>query len=113
MRQFYGKELYAWIDKIGKEKGFSDVTALCKASGASRGAVGNLNNGSSKSITMETAIKLCDTLGVSLDYLLTGEEKSAPAEIGKDAYRNDEILTAFKDAPDHVKAAIRTLLGLQ
>ena len=67
--QLYGKELYKRIEHVAKERGFPDVTALCKESGASRGSIGNLNNGLSFSLSAKTISKLCNTLGVSASYL--------------------------------------------
>lgn len=61
-------ELYNRIDQLCKARG-TNVTALCKKAGVGRATLSELNAGRTKTLKLETAQKLADALGVSLNLL--------------------------------------------
>ena len=68
MGEITGKILYERIETRAKEVGFKDITELCKATGASRSALSDLNCGRSERISAKTMIKLAPALNVSADF---------------------------------------------
>ena len=62
--------LYDWVLKLGADKGFKNMTALCKAAGVPRANMTELKMGRSTMLSLQTAAKLAEALGVSTDYLL-------------------------------------------
>lgn len=56
-----------------REKHGLSARALAKEAGVSAGYVGLIESGAKKNITAETAIKLATALGVSVQWLLTGD----------------------------------------
>lgn len=69
-------ELYNRIDQLCKARG-TNVTALCKKAGVGRATLSELNAGRTKTLKLETAQKLADALGVSLN-LLQGKYDDGP-----------------------------------
>lgn len=61
-------ELYNRIDALCKTHG-TNITALCKKAGVGRATLSELNAGRTKTLKLETAQKLADALGVSLNFL--------------------------------------------
>lgn len=61
-------ELYNRIDALCKARG-TNITALCKKAGVGRATLSELNAGRTKTLKLETAQKLADALGVSLNFL--------------------------------------------
>lgn len=70
-------ELYDRIDQICKARG-TNVTALCKEAGVSRATLSELKAGRTKTLSIETAQKLADSLQVSLNFLLGKFDDGAP-----------------------------------
>ncbi len=62
--------LYDWVLKLGTDKGFKNMTALCKAAGVPRANMTELKMGRSTMLSLPTAAKLAEAVGVSTDYLL-------------------------------------------
>lgn len=71
-------ELYDRINQISKAHGLN-ITSLCKKAGVARSLMSELNMGRTKTITLETAAKFADALGISVDDLLGVEQKEKPA----------------------------------
>lgn len=67
--------LYEHIDALAKEKGFRNMTELCRAAGVPRATMTELKMGRSRDISKPNAQKLADTLSVTLDTLYGNEKK--------------------------------------
>ena len=63
-------DLYSHIETMAKERGYKNITELCKAAGVPRSNMTELKKGRSKSISFETAAKFARVLGVSFDVVL-------------------------------------------
>ncbi len=88
-------EMYEIIEELLRDRGISGVK-MSTDLGMSRSFMTELRKGRAKSITTQTAQKIADYFGVTLDYLLTGEQKEkAPAETGERAIDDDDIKAAF------------------
>lgn len=73
-------ELYNRINELCKARG-TNITALCKKAGVSRATLSELNSGRTKTLTFDTAKKIADALGVSLNFLQNDfEDYSKPIE---------------------------------
>lgn len=77
-------ELYDRINSISKEHGLN-ITSLCKRAGVARSVMSELNMGRTKTITLETAAKFADALGISVDALLGAEHKEETTTQATDA----------------------------
>lgn len=66
--------LYENIEKLCKNRGIN-VTLMCKESGASRGSLTDLKSGRKQSLKYETLDKIATYFGISVDELVTGEQK--------------------------------------
>ena len=75
--------LYKHIEELGKAHGYQTMQELCKAADVWVSAMSNLNNGRAKSISLKTAEKFAQTLGVSVDAVY-GREKEKTATNGDD-----------------------------
>lgn len=70
--------LYEHIDALAKEKGFKNMTQLCRESGVPRATMTELKMGRSRDISKPNAQKLAQTLGVTLDTLYGNEKADTP-----------------------------------
>lgn len=75
--------LYKTIEYLCSENGVN-ITTMCSESGASRGSLTDLKMGRKQSLSAETLSKIADYFGVTVDYLLTGDQKEKPALEDKD-----------------------------
>lgn len=75
-------EVYNRIEALCKARGVS-ITRMCRESGASRSALGDLNTGRSETLSTKTLALVADYFGVSIDELMG--IKKAPAENGEGA----------------------------
>lgn len=66
--------LYENIENLCKNRGVN-VTLMCKESGASRGSLTDLKSGRKQSLKYETLDKIATYFGISVDELVTGEQK--------------------------------------
>lgn len=97
--------LYENIKLLCDERGIKPGK-MCLDIGASKSLMTGLKNGRTKSINAETAKKIADYFGVSVERVLTGAEKERPAEgetLGKDEIR------AFQDAALALQEAVKKL----
>ena len=90
---------------------YERFSALCKESGESPNAVARIIGASSGSVTAwkrgaeprnATLAKIADYFGVTTDYLLGKEKKSASAHTGADAIRDDAIKFALFGGSDEI-----------
>lgn len=88
-------DMYKTIDALLREHGISGAK-MSSDLGMSRSFMTELRSGRAKSIKAETAQKIADYFGVSLDYLLTGEQKeTAPTLTKKDERDIEKRLEAM------------------
>lgn len=71
-------DMYRKIDELLAQRGISGGKMSADL-GMSRSFMTELRKGRAKSVKLETAQKIADYLGVSVEYLLDGDEKNAPA----------------------------------
>ena len=87
--------LYENIHALCKERKITPG-GLCGELGFRRSVLSDLKNGRKKSLDTTTLIKIAEYFGVSVDYLLTGEEtKKAPTQEGERELTDREIKAAF------------------
>lgn len=72
-------ELYNRIESLCKERG-SNVTEMCRLSGAPRGSLSDLKAGKTNRLNTTTLSKIAAHFEVSVDYLLGNEEQKKPAD---------------------------------
>lgn len=75
--------VYETIESLLKERQLSGAK-MSRDLNMSRSFMTELKKGRAKSITAETADKIAEYFGVTVDYLLTGEKKETPALTKKD-----------------------------
>lgn len=71
--------LYDHIDQLAKERGFKNMTQLCREAGVPRATMTELKMGRSQDISKPNAQKLATALGVSLDAIYGNEKKDTSA----------------------------------
>lgn len=88
---------------------------MCVDLGLSKSLNTKLKNNPTKTINMETAQKIADYFGVSVDRVLGSEQKeknSTPGGMELD-YSDVELLEAYKKADPITREAIQRILKLQ
>lgn len=87
--------LYENIHALCKERKITPG-GLCGELGFRRSVLSDLKNGRKKSLDTTTLIKIAEYFGVSVDYLLTGEEtKNAPTPEDKRNIDEQKLKVAF------------------
>ena len=87
-------EMYEIIDQLLIERGITGAQ-LSAELGMSRSFMTELRKGRAKGIKLETAQKIAEYFGVSVDYLLGEETEKAPAESGKRDITDEDIKFAL------------------
>lgn len=103
-------DLYKRIEELCK-RNHTNITAMCKESGASRASLTDLKMGRNKRLSSDTLSKIANYFDVSVDYLLGNEQKeSAPDEL---SLTEDEIriIKALREKPGSVENLAK-LLGI-
>lgn len=90
-------DLYETIRDLCRRNGLS-VSAMCLNLGMSKSTMSDLKSGRKKSLSSETLSRISQYLGVSVDYLLTGEEKEKPLVNGDEELT--EYLEELKNRPE-------------
>ena len=96
-------DLYNRIDMLCKARE-TTITELCKVAKVSRATLSELNSGRTKTLTLKTAQKLANALGVSLNMLL-GESDDEPISftVSIDEYseyiKNKKAPTSMDESP--------------
>lgn len=117
-------DLYVHVEMLGKRAGYKNMTELCKAAGVPRSTMTELKKGRSRSMSIETAQKFAELLGVPLETIYGTEEK-APTENGERDAEYDKIMAFLlgqprdrlrgillsQGAPEEVLAALDHLKG--
>lgn len=84
--------LYEHIEKLGKDKGFKNMTVLCKEAGVPRATMTELKMGRSKDLSKPNAQKFADVLDVPLGTIYGTEvEKPAEAQGGLGELSEEEL----------------------
>ena len=93
--------LYDRIQDLCKSKGVSG-SRMCLDLGMSKSTLSDLKSGRKKGVTAETAHKIASYLGVSVGYLLEGEDKKEKPTVQDDGLtENQRVLMEFaKSVPD-------------
>lgn len=104
--------LYENIKELCDEKGVKPGK-MCTEASVSKGLITDLKMGRKKTVHVETAQKIADYFGVTVDRVLGAEkEAAAPKDVGLN-YTDSELLQAYHVADARTKEAIRTLLGIK
>ncbi len=83
--------LYERIETLCDERGIN-ITQMCREAGIPRSALSDYKSNRIKSIATDKLSKIANYFGVSVDYLLTGEE---PEQKEKPLVNGDEELTKY------------------
>lgn len=104
--------LYENIRALCSEKNIKPGK-MCVDLGLSKSLMTDLKAGRKKTVRVDTARKIADYFGVTVDRVL-GTEKETAAQKGDGLnYTDSELLHAYHDADARTKEAIRTLLGIK
>lgn len=86
---------------------------MCVDLGLSKSLMTDLKAGRKKTIRADTAQKIADYFGVTVDRVLGAEKETAAQKDDGQKYTDFELLQAYHVADDRTKEAIRTLLGIK
>ena len=104
--------LYENIRNLCSEKNIKPGR-MCVDLDLSKSLMTDLKAGRKKTIRADTAQKIADYFGVTVDRVLGAEkEPAAPKDDGLN-YTDSELLQAYHVADARTKEAIRTLLGIK
>lgn len=104
--------IYNNIKSLCDERGVKPGR-MCVELGMSKSILTGLKNGTKKNIQTDTAQKIADYFGVTVDRVLGAEKETAvPKDDGLN-YTDFELLQAYHVADARTKEAIRTLLGIK
>lgn len=105
--------LYERIQTLCKEKGVSG-SRMCLDLGLSKSTLSDLKYGRTKGMSGATAQKIAAYLGVTVGYLLGGEEKEKPTVQDDELTENQRILIDFAKtlSEDQAALALRLLKSL-
>lgn len=95
-------ELYNRIESLCKKRNIN-VTVMCKETGASRGSLTDLKAGRKKKLSTDTLSKIAEYFGVSVDYLLNGEDNIKVEAHNEPIYLDDEtrdIIDELRTRPE-------------
>ena len=103
-------DLYERIEILCKEQG-TNVTQMCKAAGVQRSVLSDYKSGRNKTISFANLQKIADYFGMSVDELVNGETKKAPAEeSAEDSVDFIRLQRAYRKMDPETQArAIKTL----
>ena len=106
--------LYENIKMLCDEKGVKPGR-MCIDIGVSKSILTGLKNGTKKNIQTDTAQKIADYFGVSVDRVLGAEQKEkSPTPEGVELnYSDMQLLEAIRKADEKDLKAIRVLLGIE
>ena len=95
-------KLYSILAGLCDERGISPYI-MCKDTGIQPSVMTDLKMGRRHTVKAETASKLANYFGVSVDYLLgnTDKKEKAPAEEGG-GITDEELKFALFDAPEEI-----------
>lgn len=88
-------ELYERIEKLCKNRNVN-ITTMCREAGVSRASLSDLKFGRKQNLSVTTLKRIALYFGVSVEILLTGEEKS-PAPEGEREIGFDDFTYAMQN----------------
>lgn len=105
-------EMYEVLDKLLKEKDISGAK-MSEDLGMSKSFMTELRKGRAKSIKIETAQKVADYFGVSIDFLLGNQdkEKTTTENSGGFSEKDVKLVAWFNSLPEEKQKAILSLGG--
>ena len=110
------QSLYENLTRLAKKAGYATLSQLCDEANVSRQTMTELKKGRTQKLSVKTAEKLCNTLGVTMDelYGISREETERPevrdediifALFGGDSEEiTDEMFEEVKRFAQYVKA---------
>ena len=98
-------EMYEIIDALLAERNISGAQMSADL-GMSRSFMTELRKGRAKGIKLETAQKIADYFGVSVDYLLGRNTEKRPAKSGESNVSDDDIQFALFGGNDEITEAM-------
>ena len=104
-------ELYERISEECKRLNVS-VSKMALDLGMSKSTMSALKNGTSRTMSMPKLQKVAEYLGVTVDYLMTGETKSEPAGEVVD-FSEHEILRKYRALDERGKYLVRHILDAE
>lgn len=106
-------DLYKRIEDLCKQRG-TNITEMCKASGAARGSLTDLKMGRITRLNTTTLSKISEYFSVTVDYLLGNEDiKKAPTPEGEREELKERVFSALEKADPAIREAALRLLGVQ
>jgi len=99
-------DLYNRIAELCKARG-TNVTALCRKAKVARASLSELKMGRTKTLTLETAAKLADALGITVDEL-NGTNNPNPDNKKSPVY-DDEALELMEEM--HKRPELKALFS--
>ncbi len=75
--------LYKRIEELCKGRGIN-ITVMCREAEVNRGNLTDLKMGRQSGLSAKNISKIASYFGISVDYLLTGEEKEKPTAEGSE-----------------------------
>lgn len=113
-------DLYEIIKSECKKNGIT-VSAMCLELGMSKSMMSDLHSGKKKSLSAEKLSKIANYFNVSVDYLLTGEQKNqAPIDVVDEDLRDyldelrnrPEMRMLFSTTKNATKAQIEAIVKM-
>lgn len=92
-------DLYKRIEALCKERGIS-ITKMCTESGVSRGTIGDLGHGKTKSLSAKTLNLLAKYFDVTVDFLLGTEKDQADDGLVNGDAELTEYLQGLQSRPE-------------
>lgn len=105
-------ELYNRIEELCKKHG-TNITAMCKESGAPRGSLSDLKMGRTERLNTTTLSKIGDYFGVSVGFLIGQEDAKKPADQKVDGLRGKGYYELTPENQAMIDAMIDALLKSQ
>ena len=105
-------ELYNRIEELCQKHG-TNVTTMCKESGAPRGSLTDLKMGRTSRLNSTTLSKIGEYFGVSVDFLLGKEDTKKPADQKVDGLRGTGYYELSPENRAMIDALIDSLLKSQ
>lgn len=102
-------ELYNRIEELCKNRG-TNITAMCKESGAPRGSLTDLKMGRTERLNTTTLSKIGEYFGVSVGFLLGHEDAKKPADQKADGLRGTRYYELTPENRATVDAALAAMI---
>lgn len=85
---------------------------MCSDLDISRGVIGDLKAGRTKTLSAQNVAKISDYFGVTTDYLLTGEKQKAPTDGEREITFDDFTFAFYKESKDLPEEKKKMLLDM-